>query len=353
MITKHLFGTLDGGTDIYTYTMKNKNGMSVRVSEFGGALVEVRVPDRWGRMTDVIGGYDSLRDYVLGDGYQGALIGRVGNRIAKGKFNLDGKNYSLFINNGPNSLHGGKLGFSHKIWSVKPVDGDEPKLILTLTSPDGEESYPGTLTVTVTYALLASNALSIHYEATTDKKTIVNLTNHTYFNLGGYASGKVFDHVLQMDVDRYLPTDENLIPTGELRSVDGTPFDFREPKTIGRDFDMENEDIKLAGGYDHCLCFAGGETKEPVLRVTAYEPNSGRMMQVFTNQPCVQFYTGNFLTNSEHPFKGGYPQNQQALFCLETQKMPDAINHSNFDNVVLNPGETYDYTTIYQFSVKN
>lgn len=353
MITKHLFGTLDGGTDVYTYTMKNKNGMSVRVSEFGGALVEVCVPDRWGRMTDVIGGYDSLRDYVLGDGYQGALIGRVGNRIAKGKFTLDGKEYSLFINNGVNSLHGGKVGFSHKIWSVKAVDGDEPKLILKLTSPDGEEGYPGTLNVTVTYALLASNALSIHYEAETDQKTIVNLTNHTYFNLGGYASGKVFDHVLQMDADHYLPTDETLIPTGELRSVEGTPFDFREPKTIGRDFDMENEDIKIAGGYDHCICFTGGETKEPVLRAQVYEPNSGRMMQVYTNQPCVQFYSGNFLSNADHPFKGGYPQNKQALFCLETQKMPDAINKPHFTSVVLTPEEKYDYTTIYQFSVKN
>ncbi len=353
MITKQLFGTLDGGTDVYTYTMKNQNGMCVRVSEFGGALVEILVPDRWGRMTDVIGGYDSLRDYVLGDGYQGALIGRVGNRIAKGRFTLDGKEYKLFVNNGPNSLHGGKVGFSHKIWNVKPVDGDEPKLILTLTSPDGEENYPGTLSVTVTYALLASNALSIRYQATTDKKTIVNLTNHTYFNLGGYASGKVFDHVLQMEADRYLPTDANLIPTGELRPVDGTPFDFRDPKTIGKDFDMQNPDIQLAGGYDHCFCFTGGETREPVLRVTAYEPNSGRMMQVYTNQPCVQFYTGNFLTNPEHPFKGGYPQNQQALFCLETQKMPDAINQPGFNNTVLEPDQNYDYTTIYQFSVKN
>lgn len=353
MITKHLFGTLDGGTDVFTYTMKNRNGMSVRVSEFGGALVEIRVPDRWGRMTDVIGGYDSLRDYVLGDGYQGALIGRIGNRIAKGKFMLDGKEYNLFINNGVNSLHGGKVGFSHKIWSVKAEDGEEPKLILSLVSPDGEEGYPGTLKVTVTYTLLASNALSIRYEATTDAKTIVNLTNHTYFNLGGYASGKVFDHVLQMDADHYLPTDETLIPTGELRSVEGTPFDFREPKTIGRDFDMEQPDIKIAGGYDHCFCFAGGETKDPVLRVQVYEPNSGRMMKVFTNQPCVQFYTGNFLSNTEHPFKGGYAQNKQALFCLETQKMPDAINHPHFTNTVLNAGEKYDYTTIYQFSVKN
>ncbi len=353
MITKQHFGVLDGGVDVYTYTMKNANGMTVRICEFGGAVMEIRVPDRWGRMSDVVGGFDSLRDYVLAGGYLGALVGRTANRITKGKYTLNGKEYSVYCNDGANSLHGGKVGYSHRIWNVKPVDGDEPKLILTLDSPDGEEGYPGNLKVTVTYALLASNALSIRYEAETDAPTIVNMTNHAYFNLGGYASGKIFDHVLQMDADRYLPTDTGLMPTGEQRSVAGTPFDFREPKTIGVDFDMENPDVKLAGGFDHCFCFTGGETKEPVMRVQVYEPNSGRMMQVYTNQPCIQFYSGNFLDDPEHPLKGGYPQNKQSLFCLETQKMPDAINHPGFDNTLLNPGEKYDYTTIYQFSVKN
>ena len=353
MITKQHFGVLDGGTDVYTYTMKNANGMTVRICEFGGAIMEIRVPDRWGRMSDVVGGYDSLRDYVLAGGYLGALVGRTCNRITEGKYRIGVKEYSVYCNDGMNSLHGGKVGYSHRLWNVKPVDGDEPKLILTLDSPDGEEGYPGNLKVTVTYALLASNALSIRYEAVTDKTTIVNMTNHAYFNLGGYASGKIFDHVLQMDADRYLPTDQGLMPTGENRPVANTPFDFREPKTIGVDFDMENDDIKTAGGFDHCFCFAGGETKEPVMRVQVYEPNSGRMLQVFTNQPCIQFYSGNFLDDPEHPLKGGYPQNKQSLFCLETQKMPDAINHPGFDNTVLNPGEKYDYTTIYQFSVKN
>ena len=253
MITKHPFGNLDGGQEIYCYTMKNGNGMTVRICEFGGAIMEIRVPDRWGRMSDVVGGFDSLRDYVLAGGYLGALIGRTGNRIARGKYRIGTKEYQAYCNNGVNSLHGGRVGFSHRVWNVKAVDGDEPKLILTLESPDGEEGYPGTLQVKVTYALLASNALSIHYEATTDQKTIVNLTNHSYFNLGGYASGKVFDHVLQMDADRYLPTDEGLIPTGEIRSVKYTPFDFREPKRIGEDFDLQNTDLGLAGGYDHCL----------------------------------------------------------------------------------------------------
>ncbi len=352
MITKHYFGTMEDGCDVHSYLLKNDAGMSVRICEFGGAIMEICVPDRLGRITDVVAGYDSLRDYVLAPGYLGALVGRVCNRIAKGKFRLGVNEYQIYKNNNGNSLHGGKVGFSHKIWNAKAEDGEEPRLVLTLVSPDGDENYPGTLTVTVTYTLLRSNALSIHYEATTDKKTVVNLTNHAYFNLGGFSSGKIFDHVLQIDADKYIPTDENLIPTGEIRSVVRTPFDFRTPKTIGEDFDLENPDMKLAGGFDHCLCFTGGESKTPVLRIEAYEPNSGRLMQVYTNQPAVQFYTGNFMWEIEAPLKGGYPASVQSAFCLETQKMPDAINHSNFNDILLNPGEKYDYTTIYQFSTK-
>ncbi len=352
MITKQYFGSLDGGQDVHCYTMKNQSGMTVTICEFGGAITEICVPDKLGRHSNVVAGYDSLRDYVLGDGYLGALIGRTSNRIAKGRFTLDGVEYRLDINDGPNSLHGGKVGYSHRVWNVKAVDGDEPKLILTLHSPDGEENYPGNVDVTVTYALLVSNALSIHYQATTDRRTPVSMTNHVYFNLGGYASGKVLDHVLQMDANAYLPLNSKLIPTGEIRSVKGTPFDFREPKTIGKDFYEENEDLAIAAGYDHCMCFTGGETKEPVLRVEVYEPNSQRIMKMFTNQPCVQLYTGNFLGNPEHPLKGGYPQMKQGAFCLETQKMPDAVNHPRFTNVILEPGETYEHTTIYQFSVK-
>lgn len=353
MITKQVFGVMEDGIEVHSYTLQNADGMTVKICEFGGAIMEIRVPDRWGRMSDVVGGYDSLRDYVLGDGYLGALVGRVANRICDGKYKIGEESYTAFRNNGKNSLHGGEVGFSHKLWHVTEVDGDEPQLILTLHSPDGDEGYPGNLSVTVTYTLLATNALQIRYEAETDRTTIVNLTNHAYFNLGGYASGTIFDHVLQMDANRYLPTDETLIPTGELRYVEGTPFDFREPKTIGQDFDLNDADLALAGGYDHCFCFAGGETHEPILRIEVYEPNSGRMMQVYTNQPAVQFYSGNFLSNPEHPLKGGYPQAKQTLFCLETQKMPDAINHERFDDITLRPGEKYDYTTVYRFSVKN
>ena len=353
MITKTHFGVLDTEGDVYYYTMKNAAGMSVKICQFGGTIMELRVPDKFGRMADVVCGYDSLRDYVLADGYVGALVGRTCNRIAKGKYRIDGREYSAFCNNNGNSLHGGKIGYSHRIWNVKAEDGEEPRLILTLHSPNGEEGYPGNLDLTVTYTLTAQNALSIHYEAVTDKKTVINLTNHAYFNLGGYASGKIFDHGLQIDADRFIVTDENLIPTGEIRSVEGTPFDFRHPKAIGRDFDADDDCLKIAGGYDHCFCFSGGETKEPVLRIEAYEPNTGRIMQVYTNQPCVQLYTGNFLGNPEFPFKNGFPQEKQAAFCLETQKMPDAPNHSNFNDITLRPGEKYDYTTIYQFSVKS
>lgn len=351
-IQKQFFGNLPDGSAVYRYVMQNASGMTVAILNFGGAIQQILVPDRRGRLSDVVGGYDNVLDYYYGNGYQGALIGRIGNRICRGKFTLEGKDYDLYINNGENHLHGGKVGFSHKLWEVEPVDGAEPRLVMHYVSPDGEEGYPGTLDVTVTYTLTARNGLSLRYVATTDKTTIVNLTNHCYFNLGGFASGKIFDHVLQLDADTYLPTDETLIPTGELRSVAGTPFDFREPKAVGRDFNADDADLKIAGGYDHCLNFTGGVTKEPVCRATLYDPNSGREMKVYTNQHAVQFYSGNFLNNAEHPFKGGYPQNTQNALCLETQHQPDAINHAGFRSVVLNPGEVYDYTTEYVFSVR-
>lgn len=352
MITKQEFGILEStGEKIFNYTMKNRNGMTVVISEFGGTVVSIRVPDKFGRFSDVAAGYDSLRDYVLADGYLGALVGRTANRIANGKFTLDGKEYSLYCNNGKNSLHGGKVGYSYRIWNVRPVDGDEPKLILTLHSPDGEEGYPGNLDVTVTYTLLSNNALSIHYEAVTDKRTPVCLTNHTYFNLGGYASGLIHDHVLQINADTYLPTDETQIPTGEIRPVDGTVFDFREPKRIGQDIDADDPDLKLAGGYDHCFCFAGGATKAPERRIMVYEPNTGRAMTVYTDQPAVQFYSGNYMDCPEFPQKGGFPRAKQTAFCLETQTLPDTVNRPEFGDITLNPGETYTHNTIYQFSI--
>ena len=352
MIKKELFGVLNDGREVYAYTLTNQNGMEVKIINYGGALVSVKVPDRKGCFTDVIGGYDCLASYVGGDGYQGALIGRWGNRINKGHFTLEGRDYDLFINNGPNHLHGGEFGYNAKIWDVIEVDGEEPSLKLHILSPDGDEGYPGNLDLTVTYTVNKNNGLVLRYYATTDQTTILNLTNHCYFNLRGYASGSVHPLELWLDADTYLPTDEDLIPTGEIRSVEGTPFDFRAPKTVGRDIGADQIDLKLAGGYDHCLNFVGGETKEPVKRGELYDPETGRVMTVYTNQPCVQLYSGNFLTNDAYPFKGGYRQVPQTLMCLETQHMPDAINHENFTNCVLKPDEVYDYTTEYRFSVK-
>ncbi len=351
-IEKNLFGVLADGREVYAYALKNANGMSAKILNYGGTIVELKVADRNGCFTDVIGGYDCLESYVGGDGYQGALIGRFGNRINKGKFTLEGVDYTLFINNKDNHLHGGEFGFDKKIWDAEAIDGDEPILKLHIVSPDGDEGYPGNLDLTVTYKLSVENGLSIRYEATTDKATPVNLTNHTYFNLGGYASGSIHSLELMIDADTYLPTDDRLIPTGELRSVSGTPFDFRTPKKIGSDINADCMDLKLAGGYDHCFNFTGGKTVEPVKRCELYDENSGRVMSVYTNQPCVQFYSGNFLNNEEYPFKGGYPQSIQTLLCLETQHMPDSINQKNFTDCVLRPGEKYDFTTEYRFSVK-
>ena len=351
-IKKELFGT-HRGCDIYKYTLENENGMSVVISNFGATILSINVPDKNGEVADVICGYDDLQSYIDADGYQGAIIGRVGNRICRGKFELDGVQYDMYINNGPNHLHGGKEGFDKKIWQVLALDeGVEPSIKLFLLSADGDEGYPGNLAVTVSYALKNDGSLSIRYEANTDKRTIINLTNHTYFNLGGYNSGKIYDQELWLDADTYLPTDDTLIPTGEIRSVANTPFDFRLPKAIGRDIKMQDQDLIIAGGYDHCLNFTGGETKLPKLRARVIHKESGRVMEMYTNQPCVQFYSGNFLTNAKYPFRGNVPQKIQMAFCLETQHMPDSINHENFTNVVLNPNEKYDYTTIYKFHLE-
>ena len=352
-IKKKLFGTLSDGSEVYSYTLENKNGMKVKILSYGGAINKIKVPDRKGCFTDIVGGYDCLESYVGGDGYQGALIGRVGNRIARGIFSLEGKDYSLFINNGVNHLHGGEFGFDKKIWEVTVVnDGDEPEISLHTVSEDGEEGYPGKLDVTVTYRVSEANGLVIRYLATTDKATPVNLTNHVYFNLGGFASGSIHSLRLMLDADTYLPTDDTLIPTGELKSVEGTPFDFRSEKEVGKDIKADDRDLVIAGGYDHCFNFVGGKTETPVKRGHLYDAESGRFMELYTNQPCVQFYSGNFLTNSEFPFKNGYRQVPQTLLCLETQHMPDSINHKNFTDTVLRPGETYDYTTEYRFSVR-
>lgn len=352
-IKKEFYGKLESGAEVYRYTLTNKNGMRIRVLNYGGVVTELWTPDRNGNFTDIIGGYDSLDSYVGGDGYQGALIGRVGNRIDQAKFVLDGKAYELYHTeaNG-NLLHGGNVGFNRKIFDVEEIDGEEPALKLHIVSEDGDEGFPGNLDLTVTYTVTNENGWKINYRATTDKTTIVNLTHHAYFNLRGYAAGSIYPIKLQLDADTYLPIGETLIPTGELRSVEGTPFDFREPKEIGRDINADDTDLKIAGGYDHCLNFVGGATELPVKRGEAYDELTGRVLELYTNSPCVQFYSGNFIKNPDYPFKGGYVQTPQILFCLETQFMPDSINKPHFTNCVLEPGEIYDYTTEYRFGAK-
>ena len=351
-IQKESFGKLPSGREVFAYTLRNASGMSAKILNYGGVIVELRAPDKNGAFCDVVGGFDTLDSYVGADGYLGALIGRFGNRISDGRFSLDGVAYTLATNNGKNHLHGGKVGFDSKIWDVTVCDGDEPALVLRYVSPDGEEGYPGTVDVTVTYTLRADNALSISYRATTDKRTPINLTNHSYFNLAGFDSGDILEHELKIDADTYLPTDETLIPTGEIASVDGTPFDFREAKAIGRDIGTQDKDLMQAGGYDHCFNFVGGAHGRVEKRIELYHKDSGRLMEVYTDQPCVQVYTANFLNDARYPLKSGVPQKTQSFVCLETESMPDSPNHSDFTNSILSPGEVYNRTTIYKFSVK-
>lgn len=342
---REVFDKLADGKTVYRYILENKNGMKVAILTLGGAIQQILVPDRNGKLDDVICGFDDLQSYVSCPGQHGALIGRFGNRIARGKFTLDGVTYTLATNNGVNHLHGGLVGYHHKLWQAEAVDGEEPALVLSYTSPDGEEGYPGTLSVTVTYTLTKGNAIAIHYVATTDKKTVLNLTNHAYFNLGGIASGSTLSHKLTLDADTYLPVDDTKIPTGEKASVIGTPFDFTRERAIG--------DGCPADVYDHCFNFTGGEADGPVWRGTLYEPVSGREMRMYTNQPSVQLYTGNHLCDPAFPFKGGVAQVRYGGVCLETQKAPDAPNQPQLANAVLCPGEVYDYTTIYEFSVRS
>lgn len=355
-IIKQPFGKLSDGRDATLYTLRNQNGFSVSISDFGATLVSLLAPDRNGRLTDILCGYESADVYAKADGYLGATVGRYCNRIASGRFTLDGVVYDkLYINDGNNHLHGGKVGYSYRLWEVTRVENSEqPLLTLHLFSPDGEEGYPGNLDVYVTFAVSADNSLRVHYVATTDKATPVNLTNHAYFNLGGYASGDVLDQVLWLDADSYLRGDEGLVPTGEVVPVAGTPFDFRHPKPIGRDILAENNDLKLAGGYDHCFNFTGWECgrQRMLLRGSLYDPDTGRKLELLTDSPCTQLYTANFLKNPAFPLRGGYPQQVQHAVCLETQKMPDSPNHRGFTDTILRPGNTFDHTTVYRFSAE-
>ena len=352
MVTKELFGITPDGQEVYCYTIQHHaGGIRAKVCEFGGTLMGIEAPDRNGCFTNVVCGYDSLADLMNADGYVGALVGRYANRIGGAHFTLDGKEYQLYPNDKGNTLHGGKVGFSHKVWASSYSDTTQPSVYFSLISPDMEEGFPGELTCTVTYRITEDDTLAIDYKAMSSKTTVISMTNHAYFNLSGYASGTILNHELQMDADRYLKTDEKLIPTGAIASVEGTPFDFRSYKTIGQDILADDIDLHIAGGYDHCWCFSNFDGKLKRV-ITAYEPNTGRAMDVRTDLPCVQLYTGNFMTNDGHPFFGGYPKSKQNAFCLETQIMPDSPNHPEFTNCILKPGDLYSTTTEFKFYIK-
>lgn len=348
-MTQVLFGNMpDEGKDVMLYTLRNENGMEISVMNYGGIIVSVKVPDRQGNVEEVTLGYDSLQAYIDNNPYFGALIGRYGNRIANGSFTLDGRQYKLPTNDGTNQLHGGPRGFDKVYWDITP-GSDSTSLVLTYDSPDGEQGYPGNLSAEVKYTLTADNEIRIDYKATTDKTTVVNLTNHSYFNLtGDPAQHSILDHNLQIDADHFLPVDEKLIPTGTVEPVEGTPFDFRTATVIGARIGNDDPQLKLGRGYDHCWVLNGhdGSLKQVA---TLTEPQSGRKMEVLTTEPGLQFYSGNFLNESVVARHG--PCAIRSALCLETQHFPDSPNKPSFPSVVLKPGETYTSTTVYRFSV--
>jgi aldose 1-epimerase len=347
-IEKRAFGKTPDGTEVDLYTLTNKNGMTAKVMTYGATLTELLVPDSEGKFADVVLGFDNLKGYTDGHPFFGSTAGRVANRIAKGKFTLEGKEYKLATNNGPNHLHGGLKGFDKVVWKAQQYEsktGDAVGVDLTYVSKDGEEGYPGTLTVSVQYRLTTANELVIHYQATTDKATPVNLTNHSYFNLAGQGTGDILGQELVIDADKYTPTDDTLIPTGKIEPVKDTPLDFTKPTAIGKRLGEIKADPV---GYDHNFVLRGDNTKlHPAARVV--EPKSGRVMEVLTTEPGVQFYTGNFLSGKEKG-KGGAVYKKHAGFCLETQHFPDSVNHPNFPSVILKPGEKFTSTTVYKFS---
>ncbi|WP_442915269.1 aldose epimerase family protein [Maribacter sp. PR1] len=350
-ITQSEYGETKDGEKVTMFSLKNVGGIEVDIITYGGRITSLRTPDSEGNMENVVLGFDDLVQYEKDNPFFGALIGRYGNRIAKGKFSIGEEAYTLAQNNGENSLHGGLKGFDKQVWDAKTEEGDNSaSLILTYLSKDMEEGFPGNLSTTVTYTLHEDNSLDVLYEATTDKATVVNLTQHAYFNLSGDFSNTILDHVVEIDADAYLPVDSGLIPTGELRPVEGTPFDFREPKTVGQDISEENEQLKLGGGYDHCWVL--NDQQAGFRKVaSAYHPGTGRFLEVSTDEPGIQFYTGNFLDGTlPAPNNGTYAK--RSGLCLETQHYPDSPNQEEFPAVVLNPGEKYATKTTFKLTTK-
>lgn len=350
-ISKIKFGNLPDGRDVAKFTLRNQAGMEVDIINLGGIITRWTAPDRNGNFEDIVLGFDTLEPYLEENPFFGALVGRYGNRIAKAQFSIDGETYTLAKNNGANHLHGGITGFNKVLWDAAPGhETDRARLRLDYRSADGEEGYPGQLDVRVEYVLTDDNTLTVSYQAITNKPTVVNLTQHTYFNLSGNFSQTILDHELQLNADTFLPVDAGLIPTGELRPVKGTPFDFTTPKTIGQDVDTENEQLALGGGYDHCWVLnKAAQGLTPV--GTAFHKPTGRVLSVATSEPGVQFYIGNFLDGTL-PAKGGGTYGKRSGFCLETQHFPDSPNRPEFPTTRLNPGEVYYTETTFNFSTR-
>ncbi len=350
-IEKSVYGKTAQGEEIESYKLKNQNGMEVDIMTYGGIITSLKVPNKEGISEEVVLGFNNFEQYTKDNPYFGALIGRYGNRIAKAKFTLDGVEYKLAANNGANSLHGGPEGFHRRIWTAEEATGGEKATLkLKYVSKDMEEGFPGNLTVFVTYTLSNDNTLEVDYEATTDKKTVVNLTQHSYFNLSGDFSKTILDHEIIIDSDKLVPVDADLIPTGKLDDVTNTPFDFRQAKAIGKEIEVENDQLKKGLGYDHCWVL-NNQDKGFRFAASAYDPTSGRLLEVFTDEPGIQLYTGNFLDGTL-PTRDGKTYAHRTGFCLETEHYPDSPNQKDFPSTELKPGETYKTKTSFKFSTK-
>jgi aldose 1-epimerase len=345
------FGRTPGGQAVELFTLTNRHGLELRATNYGGVIVSLRTPDRTGQLGDIVLGLTDLDGYLRGTPYFGALIGRYGNRIARGRFSLDGRTYRLAINDGPNHLHGGVTGFDRRVWAAEPVATDSGAAVaFAYTSPDGEEGYPGTLRVRVTYTLTDADELIVEYHATTDRPTPVNLTQHAYFNLAGEGAPDVLGHLLTINADSFTPVDSTLIPTSVVAPVAGTPFDFRTAAPIGARIGQDHPQLIMGRGYDHNFVLNRSEGAGPVHAARVEEPASGRTLDVYTTEPGLQFYSGNFLDGTITG-KAGHAYRHRSGFCLETQHYPDSPNQPRFPSTILRPGEEYRSRTIYAFGV--
>ena len=347
---KEVFGKMPEGQEVFRHVLKNKNGLEVHVINYGAIITHLLAPNKSGQLEDIVLGYDSLNSYLKSSPYFGAVVGRYGNRIANGKFKLDGNEYTLVQNNNGQHLHGGTKGFDKVFWNVEPAQSPKGQsLRLTYLSKDMEEGYPGNLNVSALYTLTEDNALEVVYTATTDKKTVVNLTQHSYFNLSGNAKRDILDHQLQLNANQFVPVDKTLIPTGKLQPVSGTPFDFTKLTSVGSRINGSHEQLKIGGGYDHCWVLSSEDSLKNA--ATLYDPTSGRTVEILTTEPGIQFYSGNFLDGSIRG-KNGVQYTHRYGLCLETQHFPDSPNRPEYPSVVLTPGEEYKTVTIFRFGVK-